>query len=306
MAKGDGSFNIAGFSLGDDEINYSLYNPSHSQGTAYYDLDIMQTPVLEAVTGGGGLKHKLMTLPQDDHLYLPVLKVNTNGTDQGADFGKPLAADSTVNANKYVIVCTKVVYDAYTALPQGFIDGRDSSKASQNTQLVPLDQGLDRLANDTGWDKPISDDLNETQFIVQMDDRLGKIVVPASSVGGEIVAGGDATPAFIDDDHVATYYLTDDIFYKGYPSKQENASVIAGSRGVRFKFGVRASDNLSNNNSLFKQLGATLASFYSGDAIKSAPLGDATARYIDSTVRIVGNKTGISIDIPIRFIREND
>jgi len=306
LAKGDGSFNIAGFSLGDDEINYGLYNPDHSQGTAYYDLDIMQTPVLEAITGGGGLKHKLMTLPQDDHLYLPVVKINTNSADAGADFGKPLAVDTGANANKYVIVCTKNVFDAYSSLIQGFIDVRSAALASQHTQLIPLDQGLDRLANETGWDKPISEDLNETQFIVQIDSRLATIVTPASTVGGETVAGGDAVPAFVDDDHIATYYLTDSPFYFGYPSNQENASVVAGSRGLRFKFGIRCSDNLNNNNSLFKQLGSTLASFYAGTNITTAPLGDETARYIDSTIRVVGNKTGISIDIPIRFVREND
>mgnify|MGYP001276444610 CR=1 FL=1 len=46
----DGMFKITRFGLGDDEINYGQYNPSHASGSAYYDLEIMQTPVLEAVT----------------------------------------------------------------------------------------------------------------------------------------------------------------------------------------------------------------------------------------------------------------
>ena len=50
LAKGDGSFNIKFFALGDDEINYGLYNPNHASGSAFYDLDILQTPVLEAFT----------------------------------------------------------------------------------------------------------------------------------------------------------------------------------------------------------------------------------------------------------------
>ena len=58
MAKGDGSFKIVKFALGDDEIDYSLYNKDHSSGSAYYDLEILQTPILEAFTdtsdGGGG------------------------------------------------------------------------------------------------------------------------------------------------------------------------------------------------------------------------------------------------------------
>ena len=36
LAKGGDSFNITQFALGDDEIDYSLWNPDHPLGTAYY------------------------------------------------------------------------------------------------------------------------------------------------------------------------------------------------------------------------------------------------------------------------------
>ena len=50
LAKGDGSFKISKFALCDDEIDYSLYNKDHANGSAYYDLEILQTPILEAFT----------------------------------------------------------------------------------------------------------------------------------------------------------------------------------------------------------------------------------------------------------------
>ena len=50
LAKGDGSFNITKFALGDDEINYELYDKNNASGSAYYDIEILQTPVLEAFT----------------------------------------------------------------------------------------------------------------------------------------------------------------------------------------------------------------------------------------------------------------
>ena len=53
LARGDGTFNISKFALGDDEINYRLYDPAHTSGSAYYDLEILQTPVLEAFTSPG-------------------------------------------------------------------------------------------------------------------------------------------------------------------------------------------------------------------------------------------------------------
>ena len=43
IAQGDGSFKIVKFALGDEEINYGLYNKTHPSGSAYYDLQILQT-----------------------------------------------------------------------------------------------------------------------------------------------------------------------------------------------------------------------------------------------------------------------
>ena len=63
LARGDGSFRIAKFALGDDEINYGLYDKGNASGSAYYDLEILQTPVLEAFTNNTSfLKSKLMTI----------------------------------------------------------------------------------------------------------------------------------------------------------------------------------------------------------------------------------------------------
>ncbi len=41
LARGDGSFRIAKFALGDDEINYTLYDKTNASGSAYYDLNIL-------------------------------------------------------------------------------------------------------------------------------------------------------------------------------------------------------------------------------------------------------------------------
>ena len=48
LAEGDGSFRITKYAFGDDEIDYSNYNAAHASGSAYYDLEILQSPVLEA------------------------------------------------------------------------------------------------------------------------------------------------------------------------------------------------------------------------------------------------------------------
>ena len=75
LARGDGSFKVIKFALGDDEINYTNYNKSAASNSK--DLEILQTPVLEAFTNNTSLmKSKLITITRTDLLYLPVIKLN--------------------------------------------------------------------------------------------------------------------------------------------------------------------------------------------------------------------------------------
>ena len=65
LAKGDGSFKITQFAFGDDEIDYTLYNPSHPSGSAYYGQAIENMPLLEAFPDEQQImKYKLVTLPR--------------------------------------------------------------------------------------------------------------------------------------------------------------------------------------------------------------------------------------------------
>lgn len=60
-----GQFNITQFSLGDDEIDYSLWNTDHPLGSAYYGIVIENLPITEAVPDETqNLKYKLVTLPR--------------------------------------------------------------------------------------------------------------------------------------------------------------------------------------------------------------------------------------------------
>lgn len=73
LAKGDGSFNIVQFALADDEVDYTLYNPSHPSGSAYYGQAIENMPLMEAfVDENQCMKYKLVTLPRGTS-KLPVL-----------------------------------------------------------------------------------------------------------------------------------------------------------------------------------------------------------------------------------------
>jgi len=63
LAKGDGSFRITQFALSDDEVDYTLYNPNHPSGSAYYGEAIENMPLLEAFPDETQMmKYKLVTL----------------------------------------------------------------------------------------------------------------------------------------------------------------------------------------------------------------------------------------------------
>ena len=61
----NGNLNITSFALADDEIDYTLYQPNHPNGSAIYDIAIRNTPVFEPVSDETQvMKYKLVSLNQ--------------------------------------------------------------------------------------------------------------------------------------------------------------------------------------------------------------------------------------------------
>ena len=86
LARNDGSFQITQFALADDEIDYTLYNPNHPSGSAYYGEAIDNMPLLEAFPSELQImKYKLTTLPRGT-AKLPVLDLGLSAItlQQGA------------------------------------------------------------------------------------------------------------------------------------------------------------------------------------------------------------------------------
>ena len=78
LAKNDGSFRITQFALSDDEIDYTLYNPTHPSGSAYYGQAIDGMPLLEAFADETQImKYLLTTLPRGTS-RLPILDLGYN------------------------------------------------------------------------------------------------------------------------------------------------------------------------------------------------------------------------------------
>lgn len=110
LARGDGSFKITQFALADDEIDYTLYNPTHPQGSAYYGEAIEAMPLLEAFPDETQImKYKLTTLPRGT-AKLPILDLGYSAIrlKQGASLAitpqtlNYLGSSQTFEAGGYV------------------------------------------------------------------------------------------------------------------------------------------------------------------------------------------------------------
>jgi len=78
LAQNDGSFRITQYALADDEIDYTLYNPNHPSGSAYYGQAIENMPLLEAFPQSTQvMKYKLVTLPRGT-AKMPILDLGYN------------------------------------------------------------------------------------------------------------------------------------------------------------------------------------------------------------------------------------
>ena len=78
LARNDGSFRISQFALGDDEIDYILFNESHTNGSQYSGEAIENMPLLEAFPDENNIMlHKLITLPRGTS-KLPIVTANVS------------------------------------------------------------------------------------------------------------------------------------------------------------------------------------------------------------------------------------
>jgi len=285
LAKGDGTFRIAKFALGDDEIDYSLYDKNNASGSAYYDLEILQTPVLEAFTNNtSNLNSRLISISRTNLLYLPSIVLNTR-------FASNTENDSTTGLF-YVSADSSTQSALTNAGTSGLINGADGTGGN----YIRVDQGLN--TSEVSPNRTLESDLVETQYIVELDIRLGKLVQSTDSSNA-------ASVSFIDDDQIASYYLSsgeDSGFVKditengtldGSTGSGGAQMVIAGPRGTSLEFSILTSTDLNSSTFLFEQLGGT------------DTLDGVAVLFIDTNIRITGVTTGSRIDVPVRFVKKS-
>jgi len=183
-------------------------------------------------------------------------------------------------------------------LPAGYILGYNKTSVTTNSDfLITVDHGY----NDTGGNSPGAFDeylprqLSETQFLIKMDYRLGRLLVPKTDPGQELA------PISKDDDYMATYLITTSpqnafasAFFQSVPMK-ETSSPIGGSRGWRTIFGIGAASNINiAGTAIWTELGSIETSFFGADS----------AHVIRTSINVEGVNTNLDISIPITFAKK--
>jgi hypothetical protein len=108
LAQGQ-SLNITKFALGDDEIDYALYEPAHPKGSAYYDAAILALPITEASPDETQvLRYKLVTLPKGTTkipvVSLGVASIGVYQTDGGVGMTPTTSPAGNASAGYTVVL----------------------------------------------------------------------------------------------------------------------------------------------------------------------------------------------------------
>ena len=285
----NGTYEIKKFALGDDEINYGLYDVNATSYNA--DLEILQTPVLEAFTNNlSSMNSKLTTYANNELLHLSVFKLNeladANKTHTLGTF--VVAVDGNTENNNDAPTPTTAIGVDNGSVRQGVIYGQ--SRDSGN--YIRIDTGLNTNQVNPANTNQYPSYLRETQFLIQMDNRLGFI----TSWDGKDLARQSAP---VDGDGFATYLLTTkDTKFVQMNNDTGNSTptqVIQGPRGPMLWFSIGSSLSLQQNTYLFNLLGS--------DGTMTGKSGAQSVKFIDSIIKVTGINTGYSINVPVRYVK---
>ncbi len=146
LASGEG-LNISKFALGDDEVDYTLYEPAHPKGSAYYDAAIKAIPVTEASPDETQvLRYKLVTLPKGTtkipkvEFGIPSISVNQNS---GQVQLSPTTSPSGNTQSGYTVILSNK--NAGSIVGSGLSAGASSTPAflgDEITATAAIETGL--------------------------------------------------------------------------------------------------------------------------------------------------------------------
>jgi hypothetical protein len=304
----EGNFRITKFALGDDEIDYSLYNKNHPSGSAYYDLEILQTPIFEAFTQiNAGINYGLLPATATDLLYLPVMEFNELGAVSRAvsrNGGVCYATDISNDTGGDNRIQKKLQNDSIR-----FVKGTTSS----DFVLVEagIDTGAGNMPNGTSADRQsylVANNLVDTRFRVFYDARfISTVYGPNNGQENTFNNAGEgnglnatfnlAAGARVSQNSIGIQHYVSSVV-AAVPNNIVNStdgndtasgfSVIDGPRASVLSLAFDVKSGLSSEYTLF---GGTTT------------IDSTTCEYIDTTIYVQGTTSPVQIQVPVRIVR---
>ena len=315
----EGEFKIVKFALGDDEIDYSLYNANHPSGSAYYDLEILQSPVMEAATKqASSIKYGLLSITRTDLVYMPVLELNQKS-----------GIDSVLKHNNIILLAANKA--TYNTLAKDAAIG--ASKVLEPNTLTPaskviVESGInsaDRQPTRENRDNMVvSTNLLDLQFSVKFDNRFVSSLISVQPKQDQSFANNTngsrnitltafarkkavSATQFMDNyvtavadglENLVLQYTTD----TSGDATGANLSQLGGPRGGMTAMSFAPSTEISAQGTA----SPSYYTLYGRTGVAAATLGftSGTYDYIDTTIYVQGLTTGASIQLPVRIVRQ--
>jgi len=302
-----GTFNIRSYAFCDDEIDYGLF--VLATGSAFQDLEILQTPVFEATTEVYP-QSTLISTARNDILYMPVIKTNTL-----------INQNPAVTTNNFYYVAANS--ETYTALVASTALGDKKYVLESNSatgERIIMESGLDGA----GDDGILGTVANRNAYLVNMnmvddmfyayaDNRfVGSVLGPkASSVLANDAVGADVSSISMTVvpangktrwmDNYSTYTLRGPA-NKIYYNTSKAATLLSSINGPRGSFTAL---NVVVDTELTSIVGGARSAKYSlyGSIAQDLWSDGNTYDYIDTSVWIQGNTTLRQTRLDLRIIR---
>ena len=151
LSRNDGSFKITQFALGDDEIDYTLFNENHPNGTQYASEAIENMPLIEAIPDGSNMmKSHLITLGRGKSL-LPYISVDlvTNNTitlTKGSTNSSPIIPQTHNMTNASTQAGTEAGGYKFTVINFNYLNSMVSDSSTGSPSELDVYGGTEAIA----------------------------------------------------------------------------------------------------------------------------------------------------------------
>ena len=307
----DGEFRITKFAPGDDEIDYSLYNPNHPSGSAYYDLEILQSPIMEAATKrSSAIKYGLLSITRTDLTFMTSLRTNTKIPEALIKLGNVyhLAVNRDTYENLTGLVDQKYILEPNTKTP---------SKSLVIESGIETTQRQATLENRTAM--VVNTGLADSNYEIRFDSRF--ISGISALKGGKFANLSDGTrdislnifsnvPSIGASDFIENYSSAIAKSVPNLVAKRDGTatgtdlSEFSGPRGTVTAATLNPTTEInaegSSTPAFYKLYGRTNLT----EADLGFGSGATTYDVIDTTVYVVGLTSANQLQIPLRLVRK--